>query len=189
MNQTNDALDLNLDSTPIITWLAQARKSGHLDQVGLRRSLIARMIWQISYQRSPGLIENVAYLLGWRVWGEEPRQTLCQDILFLRQALALKGERLAYSRWPGRQGFYIQGRPSLDVMLERRMLRALAEVDPAQIAILRKLSSQERYAQGFSLIDAAERAGAYRLRVRQPHLSEEQALYLARQGKVLPYET
>jgi hypothetical protein len=189
MEQTSSPLDLNLDSTPIITWLAQARQVGHLDQTSLRRSLIARLIWQVSYQRSPGLIENVAYLLGWRVWGENTRRTLSRDILILRQALAMIGERLAYSHQPAHKGFYIQGRPLLDAQLERRMLQALAEVDPAQIAILRQLSPQERYVQGFSMIDAVERAGAYRLRVRQPRLSEEQALYLTRQGKVLSYET
>ncbi|MFN8442364.1 MAG: hypothetical protein U0175_16435 [Caldilineaceae bacterium] len=44
-----DNLDLNLDSTPIIEWLARERQEGKLDRDGLRRSLIARLIWQSSY--------------------------------------------------------------------------------------------------------------------------------------------
>lgn len=177
-------LDLNLDSTPIITWLAAARQAGLLDQTGLRRSLIARLIWQVSYQRSPGLIDNVAYLLGRRVWGENPRATLAEDILILRRALAAEGKRLAFSLRPGQRGFYFRGRPMLDPHLEKLMLGAIAEVDPVQMAITHRLSMAERFAQGFSMIAAAERAGAYRLRLRQPQLSEAEALYLTRQGKV-----
>jgi hypothetical protein len=177
-------LDLNLDSTPIITWLAAARQAGDLDRPGLRRSLIARLIWQVSYQRSPGLIENVAYLLGWRIWGENPRATLAEDIWALRQALAMEGKRLAFCVKPGQRGFYVRGRPLLDPQLEKRMLGAMAEVDSAQLAITRRLPMVERFAQGFSMIEAIERAGAYRLRIRQPHLSEAEALYLTRQGKV-----
>src|SRR3712207_1510165 len=39
-------IDLQLDSTPILHWLAQARKPGEPAGPALRRSLIARMIWQ-----------------------------------------------------------------------------------------------------------------------------------------------
>jgi hypothetical protein len=177
-------LDLNLDSTPIIDWLANVRQAGILDRPALRRSLIARMIWQVSYQRSPGLIDNVAYLLGYKVWGENPRATLAEDIIILRRALAAEGKLVAFSSRPGQRGFYFRERPTLDGHLEKLMLGAIAEVDPVQMAITRRLSTAERFAQGFSMIAAAERAGAYRLRVRQPHLSEEEALYLTRQGKV-----
>ena len=112
-------LDLDLDSTPIITWLAQQRRAATLAPAALRRSLIARMIWQIAYQRSPGLIANVAYLLGWRTWGEHPRLTLAADIYVLWYELATAGHHLAYSIKPNQRGFYIQGRPALDPQLER----------------------------------------------------------------------
>lgn len=184
MDQINHALDLNLDSTPIITWLAQVRKTGHLDAVGIRRSLIARMIWQVSYQRSPGLIENVAYLLGWRVWGENPRTRLAEDIQYLRHVLHRAGHLLRYSRKRDNQGFYVQGRPALDQQLERRLEGALAEVDPAQTAILARMTSAERFTQAAAMIEFTQQAGALRLRQRQPHLSAEQALYQVRQGQL-----
>jgi hypothetical protein len=177
-------LDLNLDSTPIITWLAQARQRGELDRVALRRALIARMIWQASYQRSTGLIENVAYLVGRRTWGETPRATLAADILALRRALAVLGHRLAYSNGSPGKGYYIKGRPALDPQLEHGIRGAIAEVDPAQIAILRQLTPAERFAQAAAMIEFVQNAGALQLRRRQPHLSETQALYLIRQRKV-----
>lgn len=177
-------IDLNLDSTPIITWLAQARQTGHLDGPALRRSLLARLIWKVSYQGETGLIENIAYLIGRRTWGEYPRATLAQDICALRHALATIGYHLTYSNRPVHKGFYIRGRPLLDPQLERRMIGAMAEIDPVQMAITRQLSVAARVAQALSMIDAAEQAGVYRLRLRKPHLSEQEALRMIRQGKV-----
>jgi hypothetical protein len=177
-------LDLNLDSTPIITWLAQARKQGHLDLPALRRSLIARMIWKVSYQRSTGLIENVAYLIGRRIWGENPRATLATDIWLLRCALADQGHRLTYSRQPGRKGFYIRGRPPLDPKLEKLMVGAMAEIDATQMRMTHQLSAAQRFAQMISMIEFAEQAGAYRLQQKYPHLHESEARKMVRQGKV-----
>ena len=177
-------LDLALDSTPIITWLARQRRAATLDPTALRRSMIARMIWQVSYQCSPGLIANVAYLLGWRTWGEHPRTTLAADIYVLRYALAAAGHHLAYSIKPNQRGFYIQGRPALDPQLERGIEGAFAEVDPAQTAILAHQTPAERFAEAAAMIEFVQQAGALRLRQRQPHLSEEQALYLVRQQKI-----
>ncbi|MFN8489095.1 MAG: hypothetical protein U0350_16020 [Caldilineaceae bacterium] len=178
------SIDLNLDSTPIITWLAQARKEGQLVGPALRRSLLARMIWQVSYQRSTGLIENVAYLIGWRTWGEKPRATLAEDIRMLRHALATAGHHLAYSGQPNHKGFYIRGRPLLDPQLERRMIGAMAEIDPVQMEITRQLTPAQRFAQAMSMIDFVTKAGVYRLRLRQPSLSLEEAQRWVRQGKV-----
>jgi hypothetical protein len=178
-------LDLNLDSTPIITWLAQQRKAATLDPAALRRSLIARMIWQVSYQRSPGLLANVAYLLGWRTWGEQPRTTLAADICMLRRALEAAGHHLAYRIDPANRGFYIRGRPALDPQLERRMKGAMAEIDPAQMVITRRLTTAQRFAQAMSMIEFVTNAGAYRLQQRQPTLSWPEALQRARQGKVV----
>ncbi|CAN5694222.1 hypothetical protein BH10CHL1_BH10CHL1_03730 [soil metagenome] len=180
-----DLVDLNLDSTPIITWLAQARKEARLDLPALRRSLIARMIWQVSYQHSTGLIENIAYLIGRRAWGENPRATLAADMLYLRRVLAIAGHHLAYSQQSEHRGFYIPGRPLLDPQLERRMLGAMAEIDPAQMAITRQLTPAQRFAQAMSMIDFVTRVGVYRLRQRQPTLSLEEAQRQVRQGKVV----
>ncbi len=178
-------LDLHLDSTPITAWLAQQRRAATLSPAALRRSLIARMIWQVSYQRSPGLIANVAYLLGWRTWGEHPRTTLAADICILRRTLATAGHQLAYHIKPNQRGFYIRGRPALDLQLERRMKGAIAEIDPAQMAITRRLTTAQRFAQAMSMIEFVTNVGAYRLQQRQPALSWQEALQRARQGKVV----
>jgi len=175
-------IDLNLDSTPIITWLAQARQAGNLDGPALRQSLIARMIWQVSYQSNTGLIENVAYLIGRRTWGENPRATLADDIWQLRHAFAKKRKRLTYNRKPGRRGFYIKGRPRLAPELERVIAQAFAEVNLARMAIFRKRTPAEKFAIAVKMTEGAFEGEAFRLRVRYPHLSKEEALRLVRSG-------
>lgn len=175
-------LDLALDSTPIITWLAQQRRAATLAPAALRRSLIARMIWQVSYQRSPGLIANVAYLLGWRTWGEHPRLTLAADICMLRRALASAGHHLAYHNQLQRRGFYIHNRPSLDPKLEQGIIDAMRLVNRKRIMALRHLTIPERAKIGFQLIATNELAAVCRLQLRYPELSERQVLRLYRMG-------
>lgn len=180
----NASTTVLLDSQPILAWLAAARKQGAYDPIMVRRALIARMIWQASYQRSPGLLENVAYLLGWPVWGADRRGTLAADLWSIRQALRAVGQRLRYRHQPDERGFYIVGRPALDPRLERGLRGALAEVDPAQMKILRLRTPAYRVAQAASMIAAAEEVGTYRLQLRQPQLTSQNALQIIRQKRV-----
>lgn len=176
------ALATALDSTPVITWLAQQRQLGALDRATLRRGVMMRMIWQVAYYTSPSLVANMDYLLGRTVWGNNVRATLAADICALRNALATAGHRLAYSNGP-RKGYYVRGRPELDPQLARGIQGAVAEVDPVQMAIIGRHSAAERLEQAASMIEFIQRTGALRLRQRQPHLSEAEALYRVRQGK------
>ena len=65
----------------------------------------------------------------------------------------------------------------------RRQIRgAVAEIDLAQMAILRHMTPAERVRQAADMIDAAERVGVFRLRQRQPELSPEEALRIVRGG-------
>ena len=71
--------------------------------------------------------------------------------------------------------------------MRRQIAGAVAEIDLEQISRTRQLTPAERVRQAASMIDAAERAGAYRLRQRQPELSENEALRIVR-GGLLAYE-
>jgi hypothetical protein len=68
----------------------------------------------------------------------------------------------------------------LDERVKRAIREAVREVDPAQIAITRKLTAAERFAKMASMIEWAERTSVYRLRLRRPELSEEEALHIVR---------
>ena len=50
------------------------------------------------------------------------------------------------------------------------------------MAIVRNMTPAERVQQAASLIDAAERVGVYRLRQREPSLSEDEAYRIIRGG-------
>jgi hypothetical protein len=61
---------------------------------------------------------------------------------------------------------------------------SIAEVDPAQIAILKNLSFSQRFQQGCSITNLACQTAAYRIRQRNPQLSLAQAHRQAIQKKV-----
>jgi len=62
---------------------------------------------------------------------------------------------------------------------------SVAEVDPAQIAILRQFTPAQRVRQGFSLIESMELIAVQFLRKRKPHLTQKEAIQIIRKG-ILP---
>lgn len=69
----------------------------------------------------------------------------------------------------------------VDDRIRKMIAGAVAEVDPAQIAVLRRLTPAERCWQAIAMIEGAERVAAYRVRHRQPELSESEAVVTVRQ--------
>jgi hypothetical protein len=57
---------------------------------------------------------------------------------------------------------------------------AVAEVDPHQVAISRRLTPAQRVQQALSMIELAERVAAYRLRQQHPEMNEIEALRAVR---------
>ncbi|MCB9138702.1 MAG: hypothetical protein H6642_10175 [Caldilineaceae bacterium] len=66
--------------------------------------------------------------------------------------------------------------------MRRQIAGAVAEIDLDQIEFTRQMTPAQRVRRGADLIDAAERVGVYRLRVRRPDLSEEEAFRIVRSG-------
>jgi hypothetical protein len=62
---------------------------------------------------------------------------------------------------------------------------AVAEIDPQQVEISRHLTPVQRLEQMQSMIDLLEGIAAYRLRQRQPELSEVEALRIIRSRDVV----
>ena len=52
---------------------------------------------------------------------------------------------------------------------------AVAEIDPAQMAIISRLSPAERMRRGFGMSNTVRRIAVHRLRQMQPELSEAEA--------------
>jgi hypothetical protein len=73
----------------------------------------------------------------------------------------------------------------VDERIRRMIAGAVAEIDLAQIAALRKLTPAERCQQSLALIDGAERVAAHRLRQRQSELSEVESIIAVRKRALI----
>ena len=169
------------NDVPMDDWLAWLRKRAEGDLPAARRAALLRLVWEESYLTRQGLIARVEALLGRGCFGASPHSTFRRDIAAVRQALAEAGHRLTYSRRRGRKGYYVEGRPLLDERLQRLIAGAVAEVDPRQIVVSRRLTPAQQFQQGRSMTELAEQVATYRLRQRQPELSETQARRVVRE--------
>ena len=72
--------------------------------------------------------------------------------------------------------------------MRQQMAAAFAEIDMRQIEVLRKMTPTESIQLGFSMIEAAESVGVYRLLQRDPSLTESEALRILRGGLIEHYK-
>lgn len=72
----------------------------------------------------------------------------------------------------------------VDERIEQMIAGAVAEIDPKQMAVLRRLTPAQRFQQAASMVRFAEKVSAYRLRLREPDLSENDAYRIIRSGSL-----
>jgi hypothetical protein len=84
---------------------------------------------------------------------------------------------------------YRRAKPFVLTDKDRRAIAgAIAEIDMEQMRIMGAMTPAQRVQEAAALIDAAEQVGAYRLRQREPYLSEEEALRIVRGGLLNYYK-
>jgi hypothetical protein len=150
------------------------------DRPAARRAALLIILWHERFLTREGLIARVEGLLGKDCFGETAwEDTFYRDMRVVKRALGAAGYQLAYSRCKERPGYYLKGEAPLHPDMVRVIAGALAEVDPAQIAIYRRLSPADRFRQGCSISDTARRAVAHRLQERRPELDQAEAFRLA----------
>ena len=138
------------------------------DRATARRVALLRILWRERFITRRGLIARVESELGTGCFGGAAWQdTFYRDMRVVKQALATAGYSLAYSRSSDRPGYYLRGEPPLHPDLVQTVAGSVAEVDGRQIAIYQRLSPAERFRQGSSISDTAQRAVAYRRQQRQ----------------------
>jgi len=148
-------------------WLAYLRQTAPHDLPAARRAALLRLIWQEAYLTRPGLIVRIEAILGPGCFGASPQAAFRRDLALVRRALAEAGYHLRYSRRPGQPGYYLEGQPPLAEHLQRLIAGAVAEVDPAQLAIYRRLKPSHRIAQLAHLSDWLWRVNQRRLEYRK----------------------
>ena len=167
MRGDNHLLNLDTVTLPMHEWRPMLEALAARDLPAARRAALLRLVWRESYLPREGLIFRVEWLLGRGCFGQNPRRTFYRDMRHVRQVLAVAGHRLRYSRRRGQEGYYVEGRPLLDERLARLIAGSVAEVDPGQISIYRRLSPAQRVWQLAHLSDWLRAANLRRLHRRQ----------------------
>lgn len=181
----------------MISFTASAPAQAVLLRDALRRDLAAarrvhllEILWHERYLTRAQLIVRIEGHLGGGCFGASAwEDNFYRDMRVVKQALQAAGYELRYSRSAQRPGYFLKDQPAISEELRQIIRNTVAQVDPNQIAILRRLTPAQRFRLGCSISDAARRVVAYRIRQQQPELTPGQANLLAVQkGQSLPLE-
>ena len=157
------------------------------DRTTARRAALLSILEHERYLTREQLIARVEGRLGCGCFGEAAWiDTFYRDMQVVKRALEAAGFELAYSRSRKKAGYYLRGQPSISSELSATLEGSVAEINLAQIAILRQLSSAQRFRQGCSVSNLAIQVVAWRIRQRRPEISPEEAQHLAIQAGTLP---
>ena len=152
------------------------------DRTTARRVCILRLLCQECFLTREHLVARLEGELGKGCFGDSAwEDNFYRDMRVVKLALKAAGYHLRYQRSLNRPGYYLEGQPILGSNLAGILNGSVAEVDPAQITIYKRLSPAEHFRQGCSISDTALRVVAYRIHNRNTQLSLEEAQRLALQ--------
>ena len=157
------------------------------DRTTARRSALLGILLQERYLTREQLIIRLEGSLGKGCFGESAwEDTFYRDMQVVKRALHAAGCQPVYSRRQGRGGYCLRGQPSVGAELSAALEGSVAEVDPAQVAILKQLSIQQRFQQGCAISNLARQVVANRIRQRNPHINQSEAQRMAVQERAYP---
>lgn len=154
------------------------------DRTTARRAALLNILQHEGYLTREQLISRVEGKLGKGCFGDSAWiDTFFRDMQVVKRALRAAGYQLAYSRNPRQPGYYLRDHPPLSSQMSAILDGSIAEVDPQQIAIFKRLTFQQRFQQGCSISDLARQVVANRIRKRNPQPSINKAHHLALQER------
>lgn len=154
------------------------------DRTTARRAALLNILQHERYLTREQLIIRVESKLGNDCFGDTAWiDTFFRDMQVVKRALRAAGYQVAYSRSLKQPGYYLRRHPPLSSQLSAILDGSIAEVDPSQIAIFKRLSFRQRFQQGCSISNLACRIVANRIRKRNPQLSINDAHRLAIQER------
>jgi hypothetical protein len=138
------------------------------DTVTARRKRLVEILWHERYLTRAGLVARVEAELGKGCFGESAwKDVFYRDMRVVKKAFQAAGYQLIYSRSREKSGYYLREQDRVSSTLRKIIHGAVAEVDPAQVAITRQLEPGERVQQGFSISTLANQVVAYRQNQRE----------------------
>ncbi|OGO28110.1 MAG: hypothetical protein A2Z16_07955 [Chloroflexi bacterium RBG_16_54_18] len=150
------------------------------DRTTARRVCLLQTLWQERYLTREQLISRVEGELGGGCFGDTAwKDAFYRDLRAVKAALSAAGYRLLYSRNPTRVGYYLRNQLAVGPELAKILDGSVAEVDAAQIAVLKGLAMAERFRLGFSISETAYNVVAYRIQQRNPALGVVESNRLA----------
>lgn len=150
------------------------------DQTTARRTCLLKILWNERYLTREQLILRVEAELGRGCFGDSAwKDTFYRDMRVVKRAFQAAGYQMVYRRSRKQPGYALRGQPSLEANLAKILDSSVAEVDRAQIAVLRSKTMAERFQLGCSISDTARRVVAYRIQQMHPELSPAEANRLA----------
>lgn len=155
------------------TRLRLAAMAGHMkqDMVAARRAAVVDVLADGRPHTREALWQAVEGQLGRKCWGTRPAETLWRDM----KALRAGGLRIAYSRRPGIEGYYMQFRP-----IERPSSRRREPANPRHLEGIREMTVAQKNRQTFSAAAFALRQKRLLLVREHPEWDEEQVDTAAR---------
>jgi hypothetical protein len=133
------------------------------DIVTARRVRLLGILLHERYLTRRQLIVRVEGLLGKGCFGKKAwEDTFYRDMCTVKEALKAAGYQLKYSRRAIQPGYYLFQQPAISPDLAAILAHSIAEVDPIQIEIWKRMSPAERFRLGCSITDSARRVAIYR---------------------------
>jgi hypothetical protein len=146
------------------------------DRTTARRAALLRILYSERHLTREQLITRVEGELGRGCFGDSAWQdTFFRDMKVIRQAFQAAGYELAYSRQAEKMGYYLRGQGAINAELSTVIQGCIAEVDAAQMLVLRTLHVAVKFQQGCSVSDLARQVVANRIRQRNPQISMAEA--------------
>jgi hypothetical protein len=154
--------------------LRLAAMAGHMttDVVATRRAALIDRLADGRPHTAEALRGHIAAQLGKACWGKRPGETLLRDLRALRRG----GIRIAYSRQPGLEGYYLDY-PSLEEAAARPDEKVWVER-------IRRMTVPQKQAAAYAAADFALRQKRLILREERPDASAEQ---IEREARRLVY--
>lgn len=155
------------------TRLRLAAMAGHIKQdlVAARRAALVDVLADGRPYPREALWEAVAAQLGPDCWGARPEEALWRDLKALRSG----GLRIAYSRRPGVEGYYLQFPP-----LERSTSHPREPVDSRHLAGVCRMTVAQKNRQTFAAAAFALQQKRLLLAREHPEWNEEHVDAVAR---------
>jgi hypothetical protein len=142
------------------------------DRTTARRATLINILQHERYLTREQLIVRVEGALGKGCFGDSAWiDTFFRDMRVVKRALQAADYSLAYSRSQKRPGYYLHNQPPISAELSAMLAGSVAEVDPLQIVIFKRLSFGQRFQQGCSISNLARQVVANRIQQRNPQLS------------------